>query len=49
MVKVKKKINMLEHMEISEPIYQNVVDNSTKILTRADSNCSGNSSKMRGE
>ena len=42
-------MNMFEHMEIMEYIYEVVVKPSYKKSTRADANRAGNSRNMRGE
>ena len=36
---------MFKHMEISESIYEGVVENSCKKPTREDANCADNSKK----
>ena len=42
-----KYLNMFEHMEIEEYIYEGVVEHSYKKPTRAGSNRAGHSRKMR--
>ena len=43
---LKKTVNMFELMEISESIYEGVVENSCKKPTREDANCAGIIRKM---
>ena len=45
----KKTVNMFEHMEISESIYEGIVEPSYKKPTRADANRSGHIRQKRGE
>ena len=45
----KKAVNMFKHMEISESIYEGVVEPSYKKLTRADANRAGHIRQKRGE
>ena len=40
---------MFERMEITESIYEGVVEPSYKKHTRADANCDGHSKQNRGE
>ena len=47
-VPLKKEINMFEHMNISASIYEVAVEPYAKTLTRADTNRSGRSNKIRG-
>ena len=42
-------VNMFESMDISESIYEGVVEPSDKKPTWADANCDDNSSQKRGE
>ena len=44
----KKSINMFEHMEITESIYEGVVETSYKKLTRSDSNRASHIRHKRG-
>ena len=45
----KKSVNMFEHMEISESIYEGVVEPYYKRNTRTDANRAGNSRQKRRE
>ena len=45
----KNAVNMFERMEISESIYEGVVEPYLKNLTRTYSNRAGHISKLRGE
>ena len=45
----KKAVNMFDRMEISESIYEGVVEPSYKKPTRADYNCAGHVSQKRVE
>ena len=44
----KAAVNMIGHMEITEYIYDGVVEPSYKKPTRSYSNCAGHSKKIRG-
>ena len=48
-ISFKKEVNMFEHMEISESIYEDVVETSSKKLTRAEAYRGGHSSQNRVE
>ena len=44
----KKAVNMFEHMEIVESIYEGIVEPSYKQFTKSDATCSGHSRKNKG-
>ena len=45
----KKAVNMFEHIEIAEIVYEGVVTPSSKKTTRSEANCTGLSRKKRVE